>query len=310
MDGSRMSSARLNDPDSPPSKAQKWFRNHASMLMTSYRSSGLIEHKVTKGESREYQILDTLNLLLPARISVERNIVIVDSQDTESPKFDGALIDRSFWPLLFQEEGGTKVVMLESVLAAIEVKSSLNKPDLQDIFEKTKKLRSMKCAGNGAFLCPPLVTAFAYECPNTRLTFFDFAVHSGKFPDLTPTLICILNQALFGLARQDGATFLPVDQPGTGHIPVIFETQDDTLLIYLYFLSRWATMGSKTADTFRKYSKVVFSNLTVFHFDADFLGYLASDPSAQEKARSCFEGNKNKSIEEAYLEARNQVGLT
>jgi len=279
------------------------------MLMTSYHSSGLIEHKVTKGESREYQILDTLKHLLPTQISVVRNVVIVDSQDTESPKFDGALLDRSVWPLLFQDYE-TVVVMLESVLAAVEVKSSLGASDLQDIFGKAQKLRSMKCAGTGSFVCPPLVTAFAYECPNTRLAFFDFAVHSAKFPGFTLTLICILNQALFGLAREEGVTFLPVDQPNADHIPVMFETRDDTLLIYLYFLSRWAAMGSKAVDTFLKYSEAVFSNLTAFHFDADFLHLVASDSSARSKARSCFGGKPDKSIKEAYLTAKRQVGLT
>lgn len=298
----------MNTQGPAPSKTQQWFRNHAQMLMISHSSSGLIEHKVTKGESREYQILDTLGHLLPASISVGRNVVIVDSQDVESRKFDGALLDRSIWPLLFQDDK-TVVAMLESVLAAIEVKSSLGTSDLKDIFSKTDRLRRMKCVGAGAFVCPPLVTAFAYECPNTKLAFFDFAVHASKFPDFTPTLICILNQALFGLAREDGATLLPIDQPSAGHIPAMFETHDDTLLVYLYFLSRWAAMGSKTVDTFLKYSETVFSNLTAFHFDADFLRRIAADGSARGKARACFKGNAGKSIREVYVMARAQIGL-
>ena len=298
----------MNATGFSPSKTQQWFRNYAKRLSNSFFSSGLIEHNVTKGESREYQILDTLANLLPTRFSIMRNVVIVDSQDGESPKFDGVLLDRTIWPLLVQV-GETVVALLESVPAAIEVKSSLSVRDLHDIFSKTEKLRSMKCASAEAFFCPPLVTAFAYKCQNTKLTFFDFSIHMHMFPDFTPTLICILNQALFGLVRQDGATFLQVDQPGAGNIPVMLETQDDTLLIYLYFLSRWASMGSKTVDTFLKYSDVVFSNLTAFHFDTDFIRRIASDSSARDKARACFKGKPGESIKEAYVTARGQVGL-
>ena len=303
-----MSGTRLNALGSSPSKTQQWFQNYAKDLMSSYESSALIEHKVTKGESREYQIFDILDKLLPTRISVKRGVVIVDSQDAESPKFDGVLFDRSLWPLLFQDND-TVVIMLESVLAAFEVKSSLGTHDLQDIFSKAQKLRNMKYMSAGSFFSPPLVTAFAYKCPNRNLAFFDFAVHAQKFPDSTPSLICVLNEALFGLARSDGTRLLCVEQPSAGHIPVMFQTQVDTLLIYIYFLSRWATIGSETIDTFMKYSEMAFSSLVAFHFDSDFLYSVTSSPSARDKARTCFKGNSSKSINDAYAIARGQIGL-
>lgn len=303
-----MSGTGLNPLDPSMSKTQQWFRNYAENLMTSYKSIALIEHKVTKGESREHQILDTLEKLLPTRVSVKHDVVIMDSQDTQSPKFDGVLLDRSLWPLLFQDSN-TVVAMLESVLAAVEVKSSLGTSELKDIFSKAQKLRDMKSMSAVAFISSPLVTAFAYECPNIKLAFFDFAVHSQKCPDSTSSLICILNQALFGLARKDGTTLLPVDQPKAGHIPVMFQTQEDTLLIYIYFLSRWATIGSKTVDTLTKYSEAVFSSLVAFHFDTDFLCSVVSESSALNKARTCFEGEPGKSIKEAYAIARGRIGL-
>jgi len=276
--------------------------------MASFRSSSLIQHKVTKGESREHQIFDILDKLLPTRISLKQDVVIVDSQDAESPKFDGVLVDRNFWPLLFQEDN-TAVAMVESIYAAFEIKSSLGTTDLQDIFSKAQRLRSMKCIA-GSLSSPPLVTAFAYQCPNSKLAFFDFAVHSLKFPNFIPSLICILNQALFGLARKDGTMLSPIEQPSAGHTPVIFQTQEDTLLIYIYLLSRWATAGTDSVDTFMKYSEKVFSGLVAFHFDADFLCSVTSNTSALEKARTCFEGNSSKNIKDAYKIARSRIGLS
>jgi len=293
---------------SSPSKTQQWFRNYAKNLMTSFVSSAQIQHNVTKGESRERQIFDILDKLLPTRISLMQDVVIVDSQDSESPKFDGVLVDRNFSPLLFQDNN-TAVAMVESVCAAFEIKSSLGTRDLQDIFSKAQKLRSMRCVA-GSLTSPPLVTAFAYQCSNSKLSFFDFTVHSQKFPDLTPSFICILNQALFGLVRKEGTILSPVEQPSAGHTPVIFQTQEDTLLIYIYLLSRWATAGTDRVDTFMKYSEKVFSSLVAFHFDADFLDRVTSDSPALNKARACFKGNSRKSIRDAYIIARGQIGLS
>jgi len=84
----------------------------------------------------------------------------------------------------------------------------------------------------------------------------------------------------------------------------MFQTQEDTLLIYVYFLSRWATIGSKTVDTFMKYSETVFSSLVAFRFDTDFLYSVTSSQSALNKARTCFKGNSSKSINDAYAIAR------
>jgi len=298
----------LTGHGSPPSKTQQWFCNLSQNLDASFRSSALIEHNVTKGESRESQILDVLQSLLPTRISVGRNVVIVDSTDVESPKFDGVLFDRTLWPLLFHEDE-TVVAMLESVLAAIEVKSSLGTTDLKDIFAKAAKLRHMTPGGSTAVVCPPLVTGFAYECKNTNLAFFDFAAQSCASPEVSPTLVCILNRALLGLAREEGGLLLPVDTPYRGHIPVMYSAGTDTLLMYLYFLSRWATMGSKTVDTFRRYSESVFAGSTAFQFDDDFLRTVTSDGVARVKARQCFQGYPQMSVKEAYSTARTKIGL-
>lgn len=293
---------------SPPSKTQRWFRLLSQNLDASFQASALIEHNVTKGEDRESQILDVLERLLPTRISVGRNVVIVDSTDVESPKFDGVLFDRTLWPLLFQQDQ-TVTAMLESVLAAIEVKSSLDSAGLMDIFAKANRLRNMKPVGSTEVGCPRLVTGFAYKCPNTNLAFFDFAARSCASPEVSPTLVCILSHALLGLAREEEGLLLPVDIPYRGHIPVMYSAGTDTLLMYLHFLSQWATLGSKTVDTFRRYSKSVFAGSTVFHFDEDFLLAVTSDSPAREEARQCFQRHPHKSVGEAYLTARSKLGL-
>lgn len=292
----------------PPSKTQRWFRDLSERLELSYRSSGRIEHRGTKGESRERQILDIFSQLLPTRISVQHNVVVIDSEDTESPKFDGVLFERTLWPLLWQQDT-TMTAMLESVLAAIEIKSSIDVGEMADIFRKAALLRQMRSAGTPTFASPPLVTAFAYQCANVKLAFFDFATRSYASGMLSPSLVCILNQALFGLAQEDGGGVVPVPIPTQRHIPVLYETERDTLLMYLYFLSRWASIGSDASETLTKYSGTLFSNLTAFHFDRDFLDVLTHDAGSLGAARRQFLRHGTRAIQESYHRARRELGI-
>ena len=121
------------------SKTQQWFYSLSQGLLASFRGSAGIEHKVTKGESREGQILDVLQELLPNKFVLKSKVVVIDSRDTESPSFDAVLFDRAFSPLLWVHER-VSVAMVESVVATIEIKSNLGKADLEDVFAKAHKL--------------------------------------------------------------------------------------------------------------------------------------------------------------------------
>lgn len=260
-------------------------------------------HAVTKGESREHQILDTLSKLLPTRVALEPNIVIVDSSDVQSPKFDGGLVDRSLWPRIFAD-GNTTVVMIESVLAAIEIKSSLNKSEIEDIFEKASKLRAMR-SGRGR----PLVTSFAYECPNPNLSFFDFATAFYRSPDASPSSVCILNAHLYALARMEGQQLIPEDEPNTSAIPVLYTPEQDTLLVYLHFLSQLIAAGTRASGAFTRYSQTVFSRMTAFHFDLDFVAAVMSSDSKLRSAREHFKRQPVEDINTLYQAARRTLEL-
>jgi hypothetical protein len=200
---------------------QGWLRDHSELLALSFVSSEPIKHNVTKGKSRERQILDTLHELLPARVSVEKDVIIVDATDAQSPSFDGALVDRTFWPQIFTIDG-TPVAMIESVFAAVEVKSSLGKSDLVDIFQKSSTLRTMEFNVGDSPMRRPFVTAFAYKCPNANLSFFDFATYFARAPESSPSLICILNASLFSLADIVSGKTVPTVFPPC--VPVLFES--------------------------------------------------------------------------------------
>jgi hypothetical protein len=291
-----------------PSITQNWLRDYSRILLDSYIASGRIEHAVTKGTSRERQILDALKNLLPTRVSVETNtVVIVNSKGSQSLSFDGALVNHVLWPRIFAQD--YTVVMLESVIAGIEVKSSLNQDNIQDIFAKSRDLRSMRVESGKINTRRPIVTAFAFDCRNINLTFFDFATLLVKEPDLSPSLVCVLNNGLFGITAFENGVIAPLCEPQRSAIPVLYYAQQDSLLVYLYFLSQWVTEDIGTADIFRRYSDYMFAEMECFRFDDDFIAIITSDEGAYSVARDCFKGTTSKDIEIPYSSAREKLGL-
>jgi hypothetical protein len=189
--------------------------------------------------------------------------------------------------------------MIESVLAAIEVKSSLDKAELDDIFRKSAKLRAMRSGRNR-----PLVTAFAYECPNPNLSFFDFAHGYYRSPESSPSSICILNKYLFALARLVNDKLVLDDEPNASSIPVLYTANEDTLLLYLNFLSQWITAGTSAGGAFIRYSQSAFSKLTGFYFDPAFFSVTLLAEERLVAARKHFERKGSENIEKLYEAAQ------
>lgn len=285
-------------------RIQEWFRYYSDNLENSFRSSELINHNVSKGEDREKQILDTLLKLLPTKISVESKTVIVDSLDSQAPSFDGILVNRVSWPRLFAGEG-TPIALIESVLSVIEVKSFISEKEIKDIFEKSKKFLSMHSHSSPL----PMVTSFAYKCNNISLSFFDFVTHFKSNPEYSPSLICILNEGLYGFAETVAGKTIPMDKPNLNTLPILYYTRKDSLLMYFYLLSFWAGMDDDIADIYRKYCADLFANMECFYFDNDFLNMIVLDENAKNIARKCFERKASVDIGELYFEARKALNL-
>lgn len=288
--------------------AQGWLRDYSDLLSASFKSSRRIQHNVTKGQSREHQILDVLEKLLPTRVAVEHNAVIVDSQNVQSPKFDGALIDRMNWPRLFCDNCTTAVV-LESVIATFETKSELNSNEMKDIFGKSKKLRDMVHIDSPRGSVPK-VTAFAYSCPNKNLSFFDFC---SLFLDQrfgSPSIICILNDAVFLFAKINEGRFVLADEIDKDSYPVCFASGNDSLLVYLYLLCQCVTDDPINMRLFRRYIDTVLGGGSAFYFDLDFLEKIGEDLNARNKARECFLRKSKVALSSLYGDARCSLSLS
>lgn len=293
------------------SKFQLWMRDYSSLLKISYDASSKIEHRVTKGESREHQIIDVFHGLLPNSISTETNVTVIDRNNNETPKFDGVLLDRSIYPLLFQQDS-TKIAMIESICAFIEVKSNLEKDDVEDIIAKCTKIKEFKDRYNSPSHDFPIVTVFVFNCQNVNIRFFDLALHNCKKSIVMPNPICIINKGVFSLIEIKSNTIFPTVNTDSGKKLGFFKTDIDSLLLYFYLICRRAISWTNkykynlqpVLDTIMAYSKPFFQNQNAFYFDDDFLKLLHNDPDKAKEVRELFKGKGDCDISDIYKKAK------
>lgn len=283
-----------------PGDVAEWFREYSDSLLSSYRSASRIVNRLTKGETREGQIYDLLGGLLPGRLALEQRVVVADSTGAQAQMFDLAMCDRLTWPLLFNE-GGTKVAMVESVVALLEVKSRLDKQELDDILKKTAsvgKLRSVPVPDKNSL---PMVAAFAYTCDNLDLAYFDYAMAAHRTPEETPLAIAALGEGVLLLSDVAGRTIVAPARQSQGHRPILAAAGKDTLLVFFYILSLWAS-GRHAERAFQSY----MPDVPAFWFDDDFYDAVESNAN-QDSVRKCFGGRGP--IAQKYQAARKLLGL-
>lgn len=108
-----------------------------------------IEHKYLAGKQKEIVLSQLIKPVLPHQYDVGSGKVI-DSRSFISKETDIIIFSkRLIQPLLFEANFG--LFPIESVLACIEVKSSLKKKDYRTTFEKFKEISSKAIISPGSF---------------------------------------------------------------------------------------------------------------------------------------------------------------
>lgn len=104
--------------------------------------SSAISHRGAKGRVREIEIVtEYLQRYLPGHIGVA-NGECVATDGAVSPECDIILFEKNSTPYLVHKEG-YQVFPIECVYGVIEVKSRLDKKELQDSIAKVKEIKSM-----------------------------------------------------------------------------------------------------------------------------------------------------------------------
>jgi hypothetical protein len=284
------------------------MQTYSSLLRDSFRGSEPFRNNVVKGESREFQVLDVLEHLLPRRITVDRNVVVIDRFNAESPNFDGVIVDLLNFPALYRD-GAVRVAMIESVAACVEVKSSLDSKELRDISRKNRRLHSMHKSADGVWAGGPIVYVFAYDCRNLGLSFLDYATSFWSEKPSAGSSVCVLNQAVFTSLEQSDQLLVPQDIPSQASLPGLLACSGDALLVWLFLLSRWVSRLSPAEELLRAYGRDVLEEQAAFYFEPEFLDRIAARQEDREAARSCFLRKGDRDIRDVYDEAKRRIGV-
>jgi hypothetical protein len=277
-------------------KSQLWARNLSKRLENSYEGSALVSHNVTSGSSRENQVLDILAIILPQKFPVVKNVVIVNSSDTETIKFDGAIVDIQNWARLFSQDE-LIVSPIESVKAVFEIKSNLRKTEIDKIFKEAKNINE---TSKLSIPQKPKTIAFAYKCANANLAYFDFVKNFINSPSDSPFVICILN---IGILCFIGVNNEIINTPNSETKPIFIQAKEDSLLIFTYLITEFL-VEDKIASALRQYSKHLYKDLSFFCFEDSFINKMKINSL---NLRKYFKRNADKNIEEIYELAKREI---
>jgi len=154
----------------------------------------LIGHAGEQGRENELALVRVLQNLIPRRLGLGSGIII-DAQDGRSKQTDIIIYDSSDQPSIL---GQTSQVIfpIETVYAAVEVKTTLTPDEIADCGVKRQRLRQLTAA-NGR--CPSFVV-LAYAASTSPAT---VSKHIEVLKDQMPDLLCVLDPGIVGGAALD-----------------------------------------------------------------------------------------------------------
>ncbi len=130
------------------------IKSAAKHILIDFEDSRKVNHRLTKGEIREYAIFERfLRPYLPARYSISSGIII-NATGEQSKQQDLVIYDEFYSPKLLDAESN-KIFFVESVLSVLEVKSTLDKPAIDDIVKKSMSVWNLSREGNPSISLVP-----------------------------------------------------------------------------------------------------------------------------------------------------------
>ncbi|MBE2320403.1 hypothetical protein DVA67_030855 [Solirubrobacter sp. CPCC 204708] len=148
--------------------------------------SELVRHAGERGRANELALARILEAFLPSRWQVGSGLLI-DSHGRYSAQMDIVIQERSDEPAIFAQ--ATELLYpVETVVASIEVKTTLSTPDVtKDFREKKAKLAELEPVTGTR----PLFALLAYDCEPSPKTLAGH-LRSHESTD-APDLACVLN---------------------------------------------------------------------------------------------------------------------
>lgn len=135
------------------------MRRHSRPASKFERIKHLVPHRVSSGDYHEEIIRVTLRNFLPKRFSVKRGFIYSDD-DRYSKQLDILIVDENKPSAYIFQEGDFAIVRPASVVAVIEVKSSLDAPRFSQAVRNIKSAKELYDAHEGSKI---MTAIFGYQ---------------------------------------------------------------------------------------------------------------------------------------------------
>jgi len=213
-----------------------------------------LEHRGLKGSANELAVAKWIKPLLPGAIEVCTGEVI-DSQGGRSKQVDVLLFDAATTPR-FLSRGDISVLPVEGVFAVLEIKTYLNKVEIEAAFENMKALKALKklayhpnrstttksLYGQDTVYWPLQFFLFAYESDSLETVLGHVKrLNAGQPIDQQIDMVCILDKGLIVNLAPDGLE--PIPMPNT---QLIAKESSNALLTFYGLIAH--LMGQATSE--------------------------------------------------------------
>jgi hypothetical protein len=257
---------------------QKIFQGLSQKLQADFEFlSNQLAHSLSKGEAREFVIKELLRQYLPAKLGLEKGIVI-SSVENELPskQIDIVIYDKLNTPVLYAAEN-LRIFPIEGVYAVIEVKSFLNSKQLEDA---VKNIRSVKRMSKKAFVeqksavipyvnlygkqnydhVPVIGFIFSYSAIKNIKVLKNKIEQGDDLENLKNNIdtICILNNAVITNQNIENCKIVATKEPNTRR--GFLKNSDSLLLFYLLMMTVLPQTWMRPINMTEYAQKITFGN--------------------------------------------------
>lgn len=199
-----------------------------------------VNHRPTKGDFRENILKDFLKKYLPENFGICKGIVI-DVDGNQSNQQDILIYDKSFTPR-FLHTDDENVLPIESILATIEVKSTLTREELRKALDNIKSIRSLnKSFSSGQVITTyhPFGFIFSYDSINMENLIEVYRVFFRQSTsDSLPTLICSLQKGCILHMWKENIEYISINLVNSTFGLRKSEEKGDNLMLFYLILTK------------------------------------------------------------------------
>jgi hypothetical protein len=196
----------MSDASSLPGseRYRTFLRDQSREIRANARQAGFFDHGPTTGVAREWVLRKPLEDVLPYRYAVAGGQVLA-ANDAISTQWDVLIYSRLDTPRLYNTPAAT-ILPIEGVLAAISVKTKVDKAALADAARAATQLREMPRTPIGHHNRSPWLSPPVFVFGFTGLTLPTLIRHAKEVAPHEGAVInavCVLDQGLI-LPAEDG----------------------------------------------------------------------------------------------------------